>query len=55
MVLVEFMILSLRIALENKLGDMKSLRESLHNLNKLEEKWLLAQWATEVTQNRCKV
>ena len=34
----EFMILSLRIALENKLGDVKSLRERLCNLNKLEEK-----------------
>ncbi len=34
----EFMIPSLRIALENKLGDMESLRERLHNLNKLEEK-----------------
>ena len=44
----EFMIPSLRIALENKLGDMESLRERLHNLNKLEEKRLLAQWAIEV-------
>ena len=52
-VLAEFMIPSLRIALENKLGDMESLRERLHNLNKL-EKWLLEQWATKVTQNRCK-
>ena len=51
---VEFLIPSLRIALENKLGDMASLRERLHNLNKLEEKQLLAQWATEVTQNRHK-
>ena len=50
----EFMIPSLRIAIENKLGDMESLRERLHNLNKLEEKRLLAQWATEVTQNRHK-
>lgn len=45
---VEFMISSLRIALENKLGDMESLRERLYKLNKLEEKWLLAQWAMEV-------
>lgn len=50
----EFMIPSLRIMLENKLGDMESLRERLHNLNKLEEKRLLKQSATEVTQNRCK-
>ena len=48
------MIPSLRIALENKLGDIESLRERLHNLNKLEETWLLAQRATEVTQNRHK-
>ena len=51
----EFMIPSLRIALENKLDDVESLRERLNNLNKLEEKRLLAQWATEVTQNRRKV
>lgn len=51
----EFMILSLRIALENKLGDDESLAERLNNLNKLEEKKLLAQWATEVAQNRRKV
>ena len=50
----EFMIPSLWIALENKLGDMASLREWLHNLKKLEEKQLLVQWAMEVTQNRRK-
>ena len=44
-----FMIPNLRIALENKLGDMESLRERVYKLNKLEEKRLLAQWATEVT------
>ena len=55
MVPTEFMIPSLKIALENKLGVMESSRERLHNLNKLEETRLLAQWATEVTQNRCKV
>ena len=54
MVPTEFMIPSLRIALENKLGVMESSRERLHNLNKLEETRLLAQWATEVTQNRRK-
>ena len=51
----EFMILSLQIALANKLGDMESLRVRLHNLNKLEEKRLFAQWVTEVTQNRRKL
>ena len=34
-VLIEFVIPSLTIAIENKLGDMESLRERLHNLNKL--------------------
>ena len=38
----EFMVPSLRIALENKLGDMESLRERLYKLNRLEEKRLLA-------------
>lgn len=42
MVLVEFMIPSLRIELENKLGDMESLRERLYKLNRLKEKRLLA-------------
>ena len=51
---MELMILSLKIALENKLGNMESLREQLYKLNKLEEKQLLAQWAIEVTQNRRK-
>ena len=51
----EFMIPSLRIALENKLDDVESLQQRLNNLNELEEKRLLAQWATEVTQNRRKV
>ena len=51
----EFMIPSLRIALENKLDDVESLQRRLNNLNELEEKRLLAQWATEVTQNRRKV
>ena len=34
---MEFMVPSLRIAIENKLGDMGSLRERLYNLNKLDE------------------
>ena len=32
----EFMVPSLRIVIENKLGDMESLRERLYNLNKLD-------------------
>ena len=39
---------------ENKLDDMDNLRERSCNLNKLDEQRLQAQWATEVTQNRCK-
>ena len=50
----EFMIPSLRIALENKLDDMESLQQRLNKLNELEKR-LLAQWATKVTQNRRKV
>ena len=53
-VLTEFMVPSLRIAIENKLGNMESLRERLYNLNKLDERRLQAQWAIEVTQNRQK-
>ena len=51
---IEFMVPSLRIAIENKLGDMESLRERLYNLNKLDEWQLQAQWATKVTQERRK-
>ena len=36
----EFMVPSLRIAIENKLGDIESLRERLYNLNKLDEQQL---------------
>ena len=50
----EFMIPSLRIAIENKLGNMESLWKKLYNLNKLDERRLQAQWATEVTQERRK-
>lgn len=50
----EFLVPSLRIALENKLGDADSLAERLSNLTKLDEKRLLAQWATEVAQTRRK-
>lgn len=34
----KFMVPSLSIALENRLGDMESLKERLYNLNKLDEK-----------------
>ena len=51
----EVMKLSLRIAIENKLGDMESLRERLYNLNKLDAWRLQAQWATKVLQCRRKV
>lgn len=34
---------------------MESLRERLDNLNKLDERKLQAQWATKISQLRCKV
>ena len=37
---IEFMVPSLTIAIDNKLGDMKSLKERLYNLNKLDERRL---------------
>ena len=40
--LAKFMVPNLRIAIQNKLGDMESLRERLHILNKLEEPRLQA-------------
>ena len=54
MVPTEFMVPTLRIAIENKLGDMESLRERLYNLNKFDEQQLQAQWDIKVTQNRQK-
>ncbi|XP_057853134.1 uncharacterized protein LOC131063364 [Cryptomeria japonica] len=51
----EFMVPSLRIAVENRLGDMESLRERLYALSKLDEKRMMAQWATEAAQQRRKV
>ncbi|XP_059073276.1 uncharacterized protein LOC131874069 [Cryptomeria japonica] len=48
----KFMVPSLRIAIENRLGDMESLRERLYVLNKLDGKWMMAQWATETMQQR---
>lgn len=38
----EFMVSSLRIAIENRLGDMESPRERLYALNKFDEKWMMA-------------
>lgn len=52
---IEFMVPSLRIAIENKLGDMESCRERRYNLNKLDERRLQAQWATKTSQCRHKV
>ncbi|XP_059073471.1 uncharacterized protein LOC131874218 [Cryptomeria japonica] len=52
---VEFMVPSLWIAIENWLGDMESLRERLYALNKLDERGMMAQWATKVAQQRRKV
>lgn len=51
---VEFMVSSLRIAIDNRLGDMESLRERLYALNKLDERRMMVQWATETAQRRQK-
>ena len=51
----KFMVPSLQIAIEKKLGDMESLRKRLYNLNKIDEWRLQAQWATEVSQFRRKL
>lgn len=53
--LAEFMVPSLHIAVENRLRDMESLRERLYALSKLDEKRMMAQWATEAAQQRRKV
>lgn len=50
----EFMVPSIRIVIENRLGDMGSLRERLYALGKLDERKMMAQWATEATQQRRK-
>lgn len=42
-VLAEYLVPSLRIAVENRLGDTESLEERLFQLNKLDEKIILAQ------------
>lgn len=52
---IDFMVPSLRIAIDNRLGDMESLRERLYTLNKLDERRMMAQWATETAQQRRKV
>lgn len=47
-VLAEFMVPSLQIAIHNKFGNMDSLRERLYNLDKIDEKRAMVQWATDV-------
>lgn len=51
---MEYMVPSLRIAVENRLGDTESLKERLYQLNKLDERRVMAQWATENMQRRQK-
>ncbi|XP_059067475.1 uncharacterized protein LOC131858295 [Cryptomeria japonica] len=51
---VEFIVPSLWIAIENRLGDMESLRKRLYTLGKLDERRMMAQWATEAAQQRQK-
>ncbi|XP_057865967.2 uncharacterized protein LOC131073535 [Cryptomeria japonica] len=50
----KFMVLSLRIAIENCLVDMESLQEQLYALGKLDERRMMAQWATEAAQQKRK-
>lgn len=51
----EFMVPSLHIAIENRFGDMESLRERLYALGKLDEWRMMAQWATKAAQQRRKL
>lgn len=50
----EFMVPSLRIAIDNRLDNMESLRERMYRLSKLNDRRLMAQWATKVAQTRRK-
>lgn len=52
---VEYTVPSLRIAVQNRLGDEESLRERLNTLLQMEERRTVAQWATEVAQRRRKL
>lgn len=54
-VLAEFMVPSLRIAIENRLGDMESLRERIYVLNKLDEKRMMAQCDIKAAKQRRKM
>lgn len=50
MVPAEYIVPSLRIVVDNRLGDEESLHARLTNLTKLDERRIMAQWATEVAQ-----
>lgn len=52
MVPAEYTVSSLRVAVENRLGDTESVNARLYGLIKLDERRLMAQWATEVAQRR---
>lgn len=50
----EYAVPSLRIVVDNRLGDEESLNARLMNLTKLDERQMMAQWATEVAQRQRK-
>lgn len=54
MVPAEYTVPSLWVAVENRLGDTESMNARLDGLVKLDERRLMAQWATEVAQCRRK-
>ncbi|XP_059068199.1 uncharacterized protein LOC131858767 [Cryptomeria japonica] len=45
---------SLRVAVENRLGDIESMNARLDGLVKLDERRLMAQWTTKVAQRQRK-
>lgn len=47
---VEYIVPSLQIAVDNRLGDEESLNACLMNLTRLDERRMMAQWATKVAQ-----
>lgn len=50
----EYIVPSLRFAVTHRLGNTGSLKERLKTLLKLDERRVIAQWATKVVQNRRK-
>lgn len=51
---MEYMVPNLRIVVENRLGDTKSLKKQLYQLNKLDKRRIMAQWAMKNMQRQRK-